>query len=63
MDGAAATTGAVTLTGISAGGNVTVSMGAGAGSLTMARLLLRLVYNRRNFGGAVDATVATALAR
>ena len=39
LDGAAATTGQVTLTGITAGGNVTVSMGAGTGALTMASSL------------------------
>ena len=36
VDAAAATSGAITITTVSAGGNATISMGAGTGSLAIA---------------------------
>ena len=42
LDGAAASTGSVTLTGVTAGGNLTISMGAGL-RFVITRVTLRML--------------------
>ena len=56
------TTGQATITGGSAGGNITVSMGAEPGHLQWHLLTLgSITIDATNFGGVVDATTITAL--
>ena len=62
LDGAAATTGQATIQGISAGGAITVSMGAGTGAVTLISSVTtgNFTLDASTFGGAIDITSVTA---
>ena len=62
FDAAAATTGAITLTGLSAGNNVTISMGTGTGGITLASAMVLggVTIDASTFGGAIDIGTVTA---
>jgi len=62
FDAAASTTGQIVLTGISADGNVTVSMGTGTGQISMGGTVTTgsFTIDASTFGGAVDLSLVTA---
>jgi hypothetical protein len=62
MDAAAATTGIVTLAGISAGGNLTMSMGTGTGDLVLTSgvSMGNITIDASTFGGNIDISNISA---
>ena len=61
LDAAAATTGAITLTGLDAG-NATISMGTGTGSITLTSGITTgsFTLDASTFGGAIDISNISA---
>ena len=62
VDAAAATSGSITLTSVTAGGNATISMGAGTGSLTLTSVTAagNFTLDASTFGGAVELNSVSA---
>ena len=56
LDGAAATTGQTTITNVTAGGGITVSMGTGTGDITIASGATggNFTLDASTFGGTID---------
>jgi len=62
LDGAAASTGAITLNGITAGGNLTISMGTGTGGIVLTSGITagNFTLDASTFGGTIDITNVSA---